>query len=93
MDAEPTDVEINETTIALLVSYASYSKSKFIFFKLNLDGKKTYASKLTEGKTIIQPIQNKLAVIKMLDDMLVLGCPTCNDGHGSVRFINIYSDE
>ena len=73
-------------TIGLYLSYEGVGKNKFNFLDLNLTSERIFEVIPIQ---IIRPIEDKFAVVKMVDDILVLGCPSCNNGQGSIVLYDI----
>ena len=89
MDAKMTNSETNDTTIALLVSFEGMmGLNTIVFLKVNLAGKFTWATPETTLQRVSYPAKHELKVVKILDDILVLGCPSCNNGNGSIKLYN-----
>lgn len=77
-------------TISLLLSDEGLGKNKFISFDLNLSASsKMNSSFKAFSVETLSPIEDKFAVMKMIDDILVLGCPSCNRGQGSIILYDV----
>ena len=89
MDATVTNSDTNDTTIALLVSFEEMTDSNtIVFLELNSARKFTWVTPETTLQRVSYPANHELKVFKILDDILVLGCPSCNNGNGSIKLYN-----
>ena len=90
MDAKVTSSDTNDTTIALLVSFEGLTDlNTIVFLKVNLAGKFTWTTPETTLQRVSYPSKHELKVVKIIDDILVLGCPSCNNGSGSIKLYHL----